>query len=149
MMKDATVQEILQLAISIEQEGVEFYNRYADQMEGKVKETLLKLADDEVKHEKYFQSLYNELKADDIWDYLFDAEVEGVFHSIGKSTAFNRDKKELTTFEEVINEGIRTEQVTIDFYRNMLKYAKPKTKEMLDKLVIEEESHKKTLQEML
>lgn len=147
-MKQATVYEILQLAIHMEEEGKKFYEKYADKADDKVKEVLLKLADDEVKHADYFQQLYDSLESQKD-DFFFEEEVINFFNSYAKSAAFSRELKDVDTAKEAIEEGLISEKETIQFYKQLEKYAEPDTKEMLKKIIEEEARHVKVLEELL
>lgn len=149
-MIDATVYEVLQFAISMEEEGEKYYRKYADKFAGEPGKVFLKLAGDEVEHARVFKKLYAELedKADN--NYLFDEEVVHYFQGASKSITFNRDQPDIQTVSDVIKEGIRTERKTIEYYESLLKYSKDATtKEMLDRMIKEEKSHAELLEKML
>lgn len=147
-MKQATVYEILQLAIHMEEEGQKFYEKYAKKTDDKVREVFLKLASDEVKHSEYFQKLYDSLESQND-DFFFEEEVVNFFNSYAKSAAFAREIKDMDTRKEVIEEGLSSERKTIHFYEQLEKYAEPDTKEMLRKIIEEETRHAKELEELL
>lgn len=145
-----TPLEIFSFAISLEEEGVKFYEKFAKIAKGETKELFLKLADDERQHAAYFTKLYKDAQAEnETFDYLFDEHVNDFFHAYAKSTGFNRDEQEITTVLEAIVEGIRTEQITIDYYKNLLTFATDATKDALLRLIREEEDHLERLQKLL
>jgi rubrerythrin len=55
----------------------------------------------------------------------------------------------LVSVWDAIEEGILTEKNSIDYYQSLLKYSKESTKEMLEKIIKEEESHLHILEKLL
>lgn len=142
MQPSFTPLEVLNFAISMEEEGIKFYEKFAKDAKGETKALFLKLADDERQHAAYFTKLYKDAQADnEAFDYLFDAEVNDFFHSYARSEGFNRDSKVITSIEEAIQEGIDTERITIDYYKQLLPFATETTKKALLGLIKEEEDH--------
>lgn len=147
-MKQATVYEILQLAIHMEEEGKKFYEKYANKADDDVKEVFLKLAADEVKHTEYFQKLYDSLESQKD-EFFFEEEVINFFNSYARSASFDRKIEDFETARDAIKEGLSSERDTIDFYEQLEKYAEPETKKMLKKIIEEETRHAKALEELL
>ncbi|PKM51265.1 MAG: hypothetical protein CVV02_07870 [Firmicutes bacterium HGW-Firmicutes-7] len=147
-MENATLYEVLQLAIHLEEEGQAFYEKYAEKAKGNVKETFLRLALDEVKHCKYFQSLYYDAKEKPGLDYLFEEEVTAYFKEYATSAALNREVIEINTVEEAVEEAILTEKKSIEYYKYLDKYALKDTKETIHTIIIEEEKHLEVLEKL-
>ncbi|NLL71133.1 MAG: ferritin family protein [Epulopiscium sp.] len=144
--------EILKLAISMEQEGVQFYQSYAQKAEGEMKQELLRLAEDEKKHEDTFKKMYQRLEeqySTENGDYLFLEEVDQLFRSLAAEKGFAREQKELGSTKEVLETGIETEKTTIQLYEKMLEYANEETKQILKRLIKEEKSHQHILERHL
>lgn len=148
-MENATIYEVLQLAIHLEEEGQKFYEKYANQATGKIKDTLIGLSQDEIKHASYFKSLYYDLKEKPGIDYLFEEEVTAYFKNYATSAAFNREEKQINSVKEAIEEGIITEKNSIDYYEYLLKYSSDETSEMLKKIIEQEISHLDILEKLL
>lgn len=147
-MDKLSVEEVVQLAISMEEEGVKFYEDYANKTEGTLKDVMLALAEDERQHVKVFQKLFAEIQEKS--DYLFDDLVLEFFGSYTKSKGFNRPKEEITSVRDAIRVGVETEGVTIKYYESLLKYATDDdVKDVLNRLIREEEKHKKLLEKLL
>jgi rubrerythrin len=149
-MENATIYEVLQFAVNMEEEGIKFYEKWASNSKGNVRETLNRLATDETEHASYFKCLYDDLKQKPEVDYLFDEEVVAYFKTYASSAAaFNRERVNLNYVKDAIEEGILTEKKSIDYYQSLLKYSKDKTKEILEKIIKEEESHLNILDKLL
>ncbi|MBC3797942.1 ferritin-like domain-containing protein [Acetobacterium tundrae] len=148
-MENASIYEVLQLAINLEDEGIKFYEKWAATTKGNVKEVLENLAKDEMKHASYYRSLYNDLKEKPDVDYLFEEEVTAYFKTYANSAAFNRKQVKITSIKDAIEEGIVTEKNSIEYYQFLLKHSKEKTKEMLATIIKEEEGHLVILKKLL
>jgi rubrerythrin len=148
-MENASIYEVLQLAINLEEEGTKFYQDLAARAEGTTRETLNGLASDEIKHALYFKGLYDGLKDKPQTDYLFDEEVVGYLKGYAHAAAFSRPAAELETIKEALEEGILTEKKSIDYYENLLKYSKQATQEMLQAIIKEEQGHLVELEKLI
>lgn len=149
-MIDATIYEILQFAISMEEEGEKFYRKYADQFSGEPQKVFIKLANDEVEHARYFQSLYNELEESNRNDYLFTEEVVTFFNGFAKDVNYQRGDFVITQVTAAIKEGIKTEKNTIAFYEGLVKLSKDEiTTNMLERMIAEEKAHAEVLEALL
>lgn len=147
-MENATMYEVLQLAINLEEEGQKFYEKYATHATGTVRETLLRLASDEQNHAAYFKSLYHDLKEKPGLDYLFEEEVTAYFKEYAVSAVFSRDDDRVKSVKEAVEEAITTEIKSIEYYEYLLKHALPDTKETLEQIIAEEQKHKSVLEEV-
>jgi rubrerythrin len=149
-MENATIYEVLQFAINMEEEGIKFYEKWASNSKGNVRETLNRLAADETEHASYFKCLYEGLKEKPEVDYLFEEEVIAYFKTYASSAvAFNREQVKLNSVRDALEEGMLTEKKSIDYYQSLLKYSKDSTKEILEKIIKEEESHLHILEKLL
>ncbi|WP_058486716.1 ferritin family protein [Defluviitalea phaphyphila] len=134
-------KEILKFAISMEEEGEKFYKKLAEKAKGEIKEGLLSLAEDEVKHKKIFTKWYDDINTDNKEDYLFEETVDLFFKSYAKTKGFDGREEIPNSLEEAIDMGINTEKITIEYYKSLLEHAKSKAKEVLQNLIKEEEGH--------
>lgn len=148
-MNQANVQEILRFAITIEEEGVTFYNKYSELAKGDMKKLLLTLASDEKAHAEVFQQMLDELDTS-VDDYLFQEEVDSYFRFYANHVAFNRRKEKLTSIIEVLKVAIETEKITTEFYRGLIpKTSDDKVLAILNRLVDEETKHQHVLEDYL
>ncbi len=147
-MENATMYEVLQLAIHLEEEGQKFYESYAEKASGQVKDAFKGLALDELKHARFFKSLYYDLKEKPGMDYLFEEEVEATFKEYAVSAALTRETAKVETVKEAIEEAIVTEQRSIDYYEYLYKVALDETKETLKTIIDEEKKHKVVLEKL-
>jgi rubrerythrin len=142
--------EVIQLAISMEEEGVKFYEKYAAMADVELKDILLGMAEDERQHAKVFKNMYNELEVNEhVEDYLFSDNVQDFFASYAKSEGFNRPNKPIDSVRDAIKIGIETEKVTIEYYKSLLEFSTEKVKDILLRMIKEEEGHQKRLEELL
>lgn len=142
MQNNFSELELITLAISMEEEGVRFYESYASGVTGALKTTLLGFAEDERRHVTIFQKLYEQAEEKITTnEYLFSTEVQEYFHGYAHSEAFNREKKTLLTVKHALLEAAETEQLTIDYYKNLLKYIDEEVKNTLQLMIDEEQTH--------
>ncbi|WZL80033.1 ferritin family protein [Vallitaleaceae bacterium 9-2] len=150
MQPKFTGAEVLQLAISMEEEGVKFYEKYATMADLELKEILLGMAEDEKEHAKVFKSMYNELNVDASQeDYLFSDQVQEFFASYAKNEGFNRSQAPIDSVRDALKIGAETERVTINYYVNLLEFANDKVKEVLNRIIKEEEKHLERLEALI
>lgn len=143
-------EEIFDLAIQIEKNGVQFYKTVSDFTDNpKIKETLLSLADMELDHEKTFKGLKKELINTGTEQTVFDpynelalylkAFADGhVFDLTDPSQSLTGKESEAT----ILKTAIGLEKDSIVLYLGM-KELVPEDfgKEKIDKIITEEMSH--------
>lgn len=145
-----SVAEVIQLAISMEEEGVKYYEKYAAMADVELKEILLGMAEDERQHAKVFQEMYKDLEISEYEeDYLFSANVQDFFASYAKNEGFSRDMPPIDSVRDAIKIGAETEKVTIAYYKSLLEFANEDVTKILVRLIEEEEKHQKRLEELL
>ena len=151
MDQTLNVLELLTFAISIEEQGVKFYEDLAALNEAEdVKKFMIKLANDEKQHAAVFQKIYDEVSKDEnVYDYLYDENVNAIFNDYAKYTAFNREVMEDHSVNEAIKVAVETEKITMAYYQTMLQYAKPKLVPILERLIKEESGHYEELSALL
>ena len=134
--------EVIKFAVGMEDMGIVFYENYAKKSDGEIRTLFLRLADDERRHKAFFQNLLDETtKEAGAFDYMFDESVTSFFEAFAQSAGFSREIKDIETNREAIIEGITTETLTIEYYKDLLTYSKEKTKETLEIIIKEEEGH--------
>lgn len=150
LMQQANVHEVLQMAIQMELEGQEFYEKHALHATGDVKDTFLRLAADEVKHAELFREMYTDVKENrNLYYYFFVEEVVEFFKNQVKGVVSKRESIQMSTAKEALEEGIVTEKKTIQFYEKLIPFSKPDTTLMLQRIIEEEVNHVKVLIKLL
>ena len=150
--------EALKIAISIEEEGLEFYSiLMKSAKDTKVKEIFSKLASAEKEHLARFQKAYLEITSPSssvvgCEDYTVDLYIKylidtGVFTQKGEA---RRLATEIKTDADALKIGIQAEKDSILYYSEAAKNTKFETgKKAFEQLAIEEKKHLKLLAEQL
>lgn len=142
--------EVLKMAMSMEDEGMEFYNNLAEKAQGEVRDFLLHAAAQEKVHKETFLKLYNELTAklgniDDI--YLFEEETSAYLRSLIENEVFdkrNNSEKDNLDLKASIDSAVKAESKTVALYTKMYEGSKyDEVKEVLKVLIEEEKDHVK------
>lgn len=142
--------EVIQLAISIEEEGVKFYEKYAQLADVELKEILLSMADDEREHVIVFKDMYQQLEvAEDEEAYLFSDSVQEFFASYAKNEGFNREHAPIDSVRDALKLALETEKITVQYYQSLLEFASTEVQVVLNRLIEEEKKHQKRLEELL
>ena len=146
-----SVCEIVELAIQIEENGRDFYlslTKLSDKPEAiKVFEYL---ANAEEKHIAAFRTIFNftcnyepeGVYPDEYFSYMNSLASQHVFTKAGKGLEV---AKEVKSYEEGIDLGIKFEEESIAFYQGMKDILPESSKEIVDKLITEEQEHLKVL----
>lgn len=147
--------EVLKMAMSMEDEGMEFYNSLAEKAQGEVKDFLLLAAAQEKVHKETFLKLYNELTSklgniDDI--YLFEEETSAYLRSLIENEVFDKRnnpekdnlEKDNLDLKASIDSAVKAESKTVALYTKMYEGSKyDEVKEVLKVLIEEEKDHVK------
>ncbi|MFW6237867.1 MAG: ferritin family protein [Halanaerobiales bacterium] len=138
--------EVLEMAKDIEENGREFYNKYAAKADDpEFKQLLEKLASDEKDHYETFAKLSTEVKENtgQEVDYVYDPEVSAYLEVLVEFTVFPPDRSfNLENREEIIRHAIWAEKDSILLYQEMLANNKgERTREVLKRLIKEEKKH--------
>ncbi len=147
--------EMLKIAILMEEEGRIFYTNGAKYTTGKLKDFLLATAGQEFLHGEKFSALYNHLlgKKDEDYDYLFDTEVTSYLKSLIDNKVFDKKSPPEDAFKDLksaIEYAIKSEQLTVEVYTKMYEgIVEGEVKELLSKLIDEEQSHVEEFSKLL
>jgi len=142
--------EVIQLAISIEEEGVKFYEKYAQLADVELREILLSMAEDERQHVIVFKDMYHQLEiTEDEEAYLFSDTVQEFFASYAKNEGFNREHAPIDSVRDALKLAVETERTTVIYYQSLLEYASKDVQVILNRLIDEEMRHQKRLEELL
>ncbi|MCK5706429.1 MAG: ferritin family protein [Candidatus Aureabacteria bacterium] len=147
MEKVFSPQEILKIAIDVENNGITLYSSLAEKAtDDKLKKMWTFLKEEEVKHAKFFQEML-----DNAGDYIEDAfgndEYEKYILAVASQYIFIKelmDEKISIGFKsdlEAVQFGIDVEKETILTYSAFKEYVKDSRKTVLDKVIDEEKKH--------
>jgi rubrerythrin len=142
--------EILKMAISVEEDGEQFYQKcVAANSEPQVKKIFSKLAQQEREHQNYFKKLlkdFDEADSSISREYLYQEITSDYLKSLVDNQVFP-DEEEATdeiaaNLAEAIEVGIEAEKNSILLYQELVDTEKePQTIKALKKLVEEEKDH--------
>jgi rubrerythrin len=139
--------EIVDIAVKIEENGQAFYLAAAGRAEDEnLAAVLKKLAADEVEHKTTFQALY---RADE--DYSLDPgyneEVDAYIKAMASAQVFAPGKsvaeiaRGAADIFEVLSLAMGAEKDSILYYSEMKKWVQPKDKDVIGKVIAEEKRH--------
>jgi len=149
------MREVLEMAVGTERSGQAFYQTASELVKKKsLKELFQYLAEEEARHLKTFQGLYNSFKERPEttpynWEeaklYL-QALVDSKFFA-GPDKAINL-AKEAKSELEAINSAIDFEKDTLLFFHQILELIKPQDEKVVKKIIEEEKKHIRRLSTM-
>lgn len=151
------ILEVIQIAINIEKDGIQFYTQLAKKTKDKkVKEIFLKMAGDEELHVTKLDSMM-ELLSDvkNIYvDYEDEEYISSYLKDISDNQVFavediNKTNKGISV-KDALEYSLRNEDKAINFYTAFKKYAEnQKAQYILDLIIAEEQTHKVILNELI
>ena len=122
MEQEFNAVEVFEIAQQIESDGAAFYRAAGDLFEhGKVRDTLLKLADWEIEHKKKFAEMKQDFSAEKPFQVREDADFKAISalntFAVRSNPAaeFDNDMSE----KQIIEMAIGRERDTIVFYRGL------------------------------
>lgn len=137
--------EMIKIAILMEDEGVDFYQKGATNTSGEVKEFLLSAAEQEQSHKEKFTKLYESMSAGNEaeTEYLFDEEVSKYLGGLTENQVFNNDNQD--AFKDLltaVKSSLDKEELTVKIYNELYKGVKDEgAKEIMNKIIDEEKQH--------
>ena len=139
------VSEILQFAIKIEENGEEFYRKVADTIKDKkVKELLVWLANEEVKHKKIFENMLPEIEKYEPKE-VYPPEYFAYLRAYADNIIFKKSIEKMLPKDmnliSVIDFGIRMELDSIAYYNEAKNFIPQKQHGVVDKIIEEEQNH--------
>lgn len=150
MEKQFSSNEVVEMALDIERNGMEFYDHLSKNFEDPGKRELFSyLASQEAQHVKDFKIL-SEVLAEET-DVEFWEEAEKYLKSVVEDRIFPKAPEMIARaktmqLREIVNFAIGIEKETIIFYEEILDGVKAeRSKEILRKIIHEEVGHVKTL----
>jgi rubrerythrin len=146
------ISDILEVAIRIERQGIEFYNKLHDTVDSTdAKETFSYLAAEEEKHIGWFREILSKV-AEDKPKYKYPGEYE-LFLEGAANYALNFFQKGKTASaakntSESIEIGIGLEIASVAYYTQFSQGFAKTEKQIIEKVIKEEKSHLAKLQLM-
>ncbi len=140
-------QEIIEIAVRIEENGNEFYTKAAKAIgdNNDIKGLLLDLAEKELMHIAIFQKLAEhfeaekfEFKADEEFDYISYLAEQHIF---GKPGAGAELATTVHTPKEALEIALKFENDSVTFYTEMEKRTKTDAKQLIHQIMEEEMEH--------
>ena len=147
--------EVIEMAIKTEESGKIFYDEVAKKTNNKdLKQLFEFLAGEEVKHKQIFSDLYQTIK-DSPQSIPYNWEEMGLYLKaiteskffLGEGKAINL-VKEAKTPEQSLDFALGFERDTMLFYTEIMSIVAEKNRELVSKIVVQEKSHIRQLQEM-
>ncbi|OGR28564.1 MAG: rubrerythrin [Desulfobacterales bacterium RIFOXYA12_FULL_46_15] len=145
MTNEFNADDILEMAVKIEQNGAIFYRDAAGRVEGeKNKNFLLELARMEDEHEIIFSNLKKELTAQEKLITTFDPEDENILYlkAFADSKVFFKKEIPDNNLQSILNCAIGTEKDSIAFYLGVKELVPEKSgRSRIDAVIKEEMGH--------
>lgn len=146
------INEVVNIAVEIEKRGEQFYRDMAQRVKDqKVKETLLFLAGEEVKHQNIFSQMLSRMRSLEIppgssdseyWAYVNDLiDSNFLFHSPIATKLISS----VSTDEEVIHLAMGFEKESILFFTEMRSLVPGEEAKAIDTCIQEERKHLRKL----
>jgi rubrerythrin len=140
-------QEIIDIAVRIEENGNEFYNSAADMISesNDIKSLFLDLAEKEILHISIFQKLADKFDAEsfdfqdaDASDYVSHLAESHIF---GKPDSGKELGRKVTSPKAALEIAFKFENDSVAFYTELLKYARSDSKRLVQQIIDEEKEH--------
>lgn len=140
-----SIQEILDLAIRLEENGESVYRKAAAKLSGPDLVSLLVwMADEEVKHAAWFSELKHKLETDSINPFIEEMGREVLTDMLGEKSFSHRevDFSRINQPHDLVAVFIEFEQDTVLFYETLKPFIEDDaTLSNLDKIIAEENNH--------
>lgn len=148
MSKNYLLEEILEIAVKIEEDGVTFYKNLANRTKNKeAKEIYNYLAGEEKEHIEVFKSIYKELTGKRFEKAFSEEEANLYIHSLVENRIF-KNSEEIDNFIksikdelEVLDLAIQIEKDTILYYYEVLEGLEDKEGNLVKELINQEKTH--------
>jgi len=140
-------QEIVEIAVRIEENGNAFYTAAADMIKGSndIKGLFYDLAEKEILHISIFQKLAEkfetgsfDLSSEDASDYISHLAESHIF---GKPDSGKNLARTLSTPREALEAAFKFENDSVAFYAELLKYARSDSRRLVQQIINEEMEH--------
>jgi len=140
-------QEIVEIAVRIEENGNEFYRAAAGVISGsqEIKGLFMDLAEKEILHISIFQKLAEKFDAEsfdfgeqDAADYINHLAESHIF---GKPDSGKALAETLKTPREGLETAFKFENDSVAFYTELLKYTRSDARKLVQQIIDEEKEH--------
>lgn len=154
MSKTFNGLEMLKIAILMEEEGADFYQKGAGNTSGEVREFLLSAAVQELNHKEMFEKLYEDMLSgkEEESEYLYDEEVSKYLGGLTENQVFDKNEN-LDAFKDLkaaVNNSLNKEKLTVEIYTELYKGVKDEdTKSVMNKIIDEEKKHVEYFEKLL
>jgi rubrerythrin len=140
-------QEIIEIAVRIEENGQEFYTAAAEMIQESpdVKGLFYDLAEKEINHIAVFQRLAEKFEAE-TFEFSQDESADYIghladTHIFGKKDAGKELAKTVTTPKQALEIAFKFENDSVVFYEELLKRSSANAKPLVSKIIEEEKEH--------
>ena len=148
-----TAHEILDLAIQLEENGEAVYREAARKASNPaISELLLWMAEEEVKHTRWFKELKQEIESHSINPFMEEMSRKVFGGLLGDKSFSHREVNfsEVDRIEDLINIFIEFEKDTVLFYETLIPFIEDNhTLQYVTKIIFEENNHIQKLHELL
>lgn len=145
MANDFNADDILEMAVKIEQNGAIFYRNAAMLVdENGQKQFLLDLAEMEDEHEQTFAEMKKELQSDETFSTTFDPDDQNAQYlaAFADTRVFFKKEQPGSDLKDILGSAIQTEKDSIAFYLGMKELVPAKLgKSRIDDIIKEEMTH--------
>ena len=148
-------QEIIEIAVRIEENGNEFYTTAAETLaeSNDIKGLFYDLAEKEILHISIFQKLAEKFDAD---SFDFEAQdASGYINHLAESHIFGKPESgkklalTLKTPKEGLEAAFRFENDSVAFYTELLKHTRRDAKKLVQQIIDEEKEHAEEIRRFL
>lgn len=137
--------EVLQFAIKIEDNGWEFYKKFADLADNeKIRELFVMLADDEIKHKEIFEAMLPEIEKYEpsaVYPPEYFSYLRAYADNIVFKKGIDEELKKKMDAVSIIDFAIRMELDSITYYQETKNFVPENQKSVIDKIIEEERKH--------
>jgi rubrerythrin len=148
-----TAHEILDLAVQLEENGESVYREAAGQASNpNIRDLLLWMAEEEVKHARWFSELKQEIESRSINPFMAEMSRKVFGGILGDKSFSHREVNfsEVECIDDLIEIFIEFEKDTLLFYETLIPFIEDKnTLDYVTKIIAEENDHVKKLYELL
>jgi rubrerythrin len=148
-------QEIVDIAVRIEENGNEFYTASAEMIpeSNDIKGLFLDLAEKEILHISIFQKLASKFNAE---SFDFEAEDASAYinhlaesHIFGKPDSGKKLASTIKSPKEGLEIAYKFENDSVAFYTELLKYTRSDAKRLVQQIIDEEMDHARDIKRFL
>ena len=148
-----TAHEILDLAVQLEENGIAVYREAAGQASNPdIRNLLLWMADEEVKHARWFSELKQEIDSRSINPFMAEMSRKVFGGILGDKSFSHREVNfsEVDRIDDLIEIFIEFEKDTVLFYETLIPFIEDNhTLQYVTKIIAEENDHIEKLHELL